>query len=346
MSKFIRMKVKAQLFSLLIFAFSCTPLMSQELLDRVQESFTGIETVSIKGSFCQTEIVSNVVNEVSLEGEIRSVRRYQDLRIRYAQSGSQLDIWIERPHSTTGQIRGLLLLSVPPQTQLMVSNLSGSISVTGVGSNATTLETLSGDVEIKNCPGALKINTTSGNINGNAIGGSVYAHSVSGHVSMQDVQGGCHLSSISGNVKVSAAFEGVELNTTSGNISLSDVVGPADVKTASGEIAVTRLKGNAVATSSSGSLRVEEVVGTLDLTTISGTIKGQQVMLTGPSKFRNGSGNIDILFSNDAETLSFDLKTVSGRLEVQGMITEKQLVKGEGPLRVTGSTTSGNQSYR
>ncbi|MCA1745363.1 MAG: DUF4097 family beta strand repeat-containing protein [Bacteroidales bacterium] len=340
------MSVKAQWFGLLILAFSYAPLMSQELLDRVEENFTGIETVSIKGSFCQTEIVSGAENQVSLEGEIRSVRRYQDLRIRYAQTGTQLDIWIERPHSTTGQIRGLLFLSVPAQTQVLVSNLSGSISVSGVGSNISTLETLSGDVEVKNSPGALKINTTSGNIHGAVIGGSVYAHSVSGNVSMKDVRGSCHLSSISGNVKVSAAFEGVELNTTSGNISLSDVVGAADVKSASGEIAVFRLKGNAVATSSSGSLRVEEVVGTLDLTTISGTIKGQQVMLTGLSKFRNGSGHIDIMFSNDPETLSFDLKTVSGRLDVRGLIAEKQLIKGDGPVRVTGSTTSGNQTYR
>ncbi len=340
------MKVTGLLFGLLFFSFSLSPLFSQELLDRVQENFKGVETVSIKGAFCTTEIVSGSDAEVSMEGEIRSVRRYQDLRIRYAQTGSQLDVWIEQPCNTTGQIRGLLMLTVPAQTRVEVSNLSGSISIDGLGNSPCTLETLSGDVELKNIMGALKVNTTSGDINGVMLGGDVYAHSVSGNITMKDIQGGCHLSSVSGNVRVSSALNGVGLSTTSGNISLADVMGIAEVRSVSGEIAVTRLKGNAVATSSSGGIRLDGVVGKLDLTTSSGAIRGQQVMLTEHSSFKNGSGNIDITLSNDPETLSFDLKTSSGRIDVYGRKSDKPLKKGDGVIRVIGVTTSGNQSYR
>jgi hypothetical protein len=340
------MRVKALLFGLLISAFSFAPLLSQELLDRVVEIFNGVEMVSIKGSFCKTEIVTGSDAEVILEGEIRSVRRYQDLRIRYVQTGSQLDVWIDHPRHSTGQLRGLLRLTVPAQTRVEVANLSGSISADGLGNNSTTLETLSGNVEVKNIMGPLKIKTTSGNINGALLGGNVSAQAVSGNISMKDVQGECQLSSISGNLRASNALNGVGLNTTSGNITLSDVIGDAELRTVSGEIVVSRLKGNAVATSSSGGIRVEEVIGLLDLTTISGAIKGQQVMLTGPSTFNNGSGNIDMMFGNDAEALSFNLKTVSGRIDVYGLTAEKQLVKGEGPISVTGATTSGNQTYQ
>lgn len=340
------MRVKALWFGLLILAFSFAPLLSQELSDRVVEIFNGVETVSVKGSFCKTEIVIGSDAEVILEGEIRSVRRYQDLRIRYAQTGSQLDIWIEHPRNTTGQIRGLLRLTVPAQTRVEVANLSGSISADGLGNNSTTLETLSGNVDVKNIMGPLKIKTTSGNINGALLGGNVSAQTVSGNISINDVQGQCALTSISGNVRATYVLNGAGLNTTSGNITLSDVVGDTEIRTVSGEIGVSRLKGNAVVTSSSGGIRVEEVVGLLDLTTISGAIKGQQVMLTGPSTFRNGAGNIDIMFANDAEALSFNLKTVSGHISVYGLMAEKQLIKGEGPFRITGATTSGNQNYR
>jgi hypothetical protein len=304
------MRVKALLFGLLISAFSFAPLLSQELLDRVVEIFNGVEMVSIKGSFCKTEIVTGSDAEVILEGEIRSVRRYQDLRIRYVQTGSQLDVWIEHPRHTTGQLRGLLRLTVPAQTRVEVANLSGSISADGLGNNSTTLETLSGNVEVKNIMGPLKIKTTSGNINGALLGGNVSAQAVSG------------------------------------NISMKDVMGDAEIKTVSGEIVLSRLKGNAVVTSSSGGIRLDEVIGLLDLTTISGAIKGQQVMLTGPSTFKNGSGNIDMMFGNDEATLSFNLKSVSGRIDLFGLIAEKQLIKGEGPIRVTGATTSGNQTYQ
>ncbi len=340
------MRVKTLWLGLLILAFSFTSLLSQELLDRINENFTGVETVSIKGSFCKTEIVTGSDAEVALEGEIRSVRRYQDLRIRYAQTGSHLDIWIEHPRNTTGQIRGLIRLTVPAQTLVEVSNLSGSISVDGLGSNTTTLETLSGNVDVKNIMGPLKVKTASGNINGALLGGRVSVQAVSGNISMKDVQGECQLTSISGNVRVSSALNGTGLNSTSGNITLSDALGNVEIRTASGEIFVSRLKGNAVVTSSSGGIRVEEVIGQLDLTTISGTIKGEQVMLTDSSNFRNGSGNIDMALGNDPETLSFKLKSVSGRIDLYGLMAEKQLTKGEGPVRITGATTSGNQSYR
>jgi len=260
--------------SRMIFALSFAPLLSQELLDRVYESFTDVETVSIKGAFCQTDIVTGSDVGVRLEGEIRSVRRYQDLRIRFAQTGSQLDIWIEQPRNATGQIRGWLLLTVPVQTRVEVSNLSGSINVDGLGSDTTNLETLSGNVDAQNITGPLKVKTASGNIHGTLLGGHVSAQAVSGNI------------------------------------------------------------------------RMKEVIGQLDLTTISGNIKGLQVMLTGPSTFRNSSGNIDMVFDNDAETLSFNLKTVSGLIDVYGLSAEKQLIKGEGPFRVTGATTSGNQSYK
>jgi DUF4097 and DUF4098 domain-containing protein YvlB len=345
-SKFIIMIIKTLLLGWLFWLFSVTTLLSQELVDRVQENFNGIETLVIKGAFCQTDIVVGSDSEVSLEGEIRSVRRYQDLRIRYEQNGTQLDVWIEHPRNTSGQLRGWLMFSVPAQTNVVVTSLSGSVSVDGLGGNSATLETLSGDVELTNCSAALKINTISGNINGMLLGGNVYAHSSSGNITLQEMQGESHLTSISGNVRVRSALNGVDLNSTSGNVSLSDVVGHAEVKSSSGNIAVSGLKGNAAVASSSGDIRIESVVGRLDLSTVSGAITGQEVMLTGHSNFQNGSGNIDVAFSNDEATLTYDLKTLSGRIEVYGHSADKQLKKGEGGIRVTGVTTSGNQNYR
>lgn len=340
------MRIIALWFGLLISVFSLSPLLAQELVDKVQESFPGIETVSIKGSFCKTEITVGSDADLTLEGEIRSVRRYQDLRIRYAQTGSQLDVWIEHPRNTSGQIRGFLLLSVPAHTRVVVSNLSGSVIVDGVGNSTTTIETLSGDVVLKNITDAVDVRTASGNINGTLIEGEVYAHSVSGNIAMKDIQGACHLVSISGNIKVSSAFNGVELTVTSGNSLLSDVIGHAGIRSVSGEIVVSRLKGKMVASSSSGGIRVEEVVGQLDLTSTSGSIRGQQVLLTDHSAFKNASGDIDITFSNDAEALSFELKTSSGRIDVYGLSADKQFKKGDGSLIVTGVTTSGDQSYK
>lgn len=181
-----------------------------------------METISVKGAFCKTEIVSGTIAEVVLEGEIRSVRRYQDLRIRYQQTGSLLDVWIEQPNNASGQIRGLLVLTVPAQTKVQVSNLSGSIRVDGVGSRLTTLETISGDVVVNNHPDSLIVHTSSGSIQGDWIGGGVLAQSVSGYITMRYVKGGCQLTSTSGHIRVLSVYNAVRIDATSGIISIEE----------------------------------------------------------------------------------------------------------------------------
>jgi DUF4097 and DUF4098 domain-containing protein YvlB len=329
---------------LMIFSFS--PLLAQELQDRVQEHFSGVETISVRGAFCKTEIVSGTIDEVLLEGEIRSVRRYQDLRIRYQQNGSLLDVWIEQPNNTSGQIKGLLVLSVPAQTKVQVSNLSGSIRVDGVGRGSTSLETISGDVVVNNHPDSLVVNTSSGNIQGDWISGGVLAQSVSGHITIRNVKGGCHLTSTSGQIRVLSAYNAVHLNGTSGKLSVEDVIGDVKANSVSGQVLVSGLKGSLMATSSSGSITVNRSVGMLDLTTISGSINGKELMITDHSMFKNASGHIEVMLNNDPESLRFDLSTLSGRLEVYGEQSEKQMQWGKGSVLVTGTSTSGNQRYQ
>ncbi|GAO29196.1 DUF4097 family beta strand repeat-containing protein [Geofilum rubicundum] len=124
------------------------------------------------------------------------------------------------------------------------------------------------------------------------------------------------------------------------------MIGDVHARSVSGQVEVSGLKGALMATSSSGAIQVDDVVGRLDLTTISGAIKGKQLVLTEDSNFKNASGNIDVMLSNDPASLRFDLKTLSGRIEVFDQKADKQIQMGSGSVLVTGTTTSGNQRYQ
>lgn len=320
-------------------------LQSQDLIDQVHESFTGIESVTVKGIFCNVEVAPGSNGTVSLEGEIRATRRYEDLRIKYTQNGSLLEVWVEQPRNIVGQVKGYLNLTVPVSTLLKVQNVSGSVQVQGVGRELLNLESVSGSIAAADIPCGANLKTVSGSIKATVVDGDLIAKTVSGSLNVNDVKGSAELSSVSGGVTGRGILKSVNASSVSGSVNLSEVFSDVKGKSVSGGIFLTDIKGNISVNSTSGSVSLTNVVGELHATSISGAIRGSGIMLTGACSFKNTSGSINLDLDNDVETLSFDLSTGSGSLEAAGSRGTKHLVVGSGPVKVNGNTASGSQKY-
>jgi hypothetical protein len=96
----------------------------------------------------------------------------------------------------------------------------------------------------------------------------------------------------------------------------------------------------------SGAITVSHVRGSLVFDSVSGSISGRGLTLTGDSSFSSVSGNIDVALATPLEELSFDLKSISGRITVGSIRTERGLRMGFGETRVRGNTISGNLSFK
>ncbi len=85
-----------------------------------------------------------------------------------------------------------------------------------------SLSSVSGDVEVDNLSGDLRVKSVSGNVTVRGAAGSVSASSVSGNVIVGDVNGGANAKSTSGNVEVEIrSLEGAEsmdFASVSGNV--------------------------------------------------------------------------------------------------------------------------------
>ena len=326
-----------------IYPLIATP---QELIDKVEKQFNNVSSINVKGAFCSVEFEEGESSTVRFDGEIRATQRYDDFRIQYEQNGDQLNVWINNiPQRIIGQIKGLLHFEVPKNSLIKVDNTSGTVSVIGVGHNNVALESVSGNISVSDIPCNISLNSTSGTIKATQINGNLIANSTSGSINVSNVSGTASVESTSGTTNVQNVTKSLKISTTSGNIKIASIYSDVTGKSNSGLLDLTGIKGNLVLNNISGEIRLSDVIGSINATTTSGSIRGNSVMITGDSNFRTTSGSINFVLLNADKALSYDLESISGNLEANGVKGSKKLVISEGAIKIKGNTTSGNQKF-
>lgn len=311
---------------------------------QVKETFPDVTSVAVEGLFCQVSIDAVAGSNVDFDGRVSSASG--ELEIKYSLSGTELKVWVEAPAKWDNSFSGSLVFKVPRSTNINVDNISGNITVKGVagkeiGAKSISgnvqasgiqsdfkAETVSGNIEVVNVDGRLSAKSVSGNVDVSQVGGVLHASTVSGGVSAKKVQGQATVTSISGGVQVLGANNQVSANAVSGGVLVRDVKGDVECKNISGTISMANV---------SGSVKAK---------TVSGSINGENLMLAGQSTFESHSGNIDMGLANPADSVSFNLKTFSGRLNARGLIGKERLQVQKGTVSVKGDSFSGDQNYR
>jgi DUF4097 and DUF4098 domain-containing protein YvlB len=337
--------MKRAFLFLLAVGFAVT-VSAQELVDKVQLSFEGVNSINVKGAFCCTEFATSGSSEVLLDGEIRGLKKDSAVKIRYSQTGTRLNIWVEYTSLRNEQLKGYLILTVPESAEVTVSNISGSVSVEGPLYGKAIVETVSGSIIVSNLKAPAELKSTSGNIKAKSVQGDVKANSVSGEINIEEVMGFGKLSTVSGSINASGIYKGTEAQTISGAIGLREVVGGGKVNSVSGNISINAGKGDFHVGSTSGTVSLTSHEGILDIETISGSIVGSSVKLTGTSSFKSKSGNIDMDLTNRQEELSFDLESTSGGITYYGIKGKKRIFSDNGNIKINGNTLSGEISFK
>ncbi|MCU4163204.1 hypothetical protein [Carboxylicivirga caseinilyticus] len=329
----------------MILTLSVSCLQAQNLLDQVNENYSNVTSVEVEGSFCSVIITGESTNDVSFTGEIYASKNY-DMKIRHNVSGGTLRVWIDRPNSISGNLKGKLEFKVPENTNIMVDNSSGSVSVEGIGQSNIRLKASSGSIKARNINSDLNISASSGSLSIEDIGGDLRAGTSSGSQRIVGVKGNVKTKASSGSIKAENIGGDLDMNTSSGGQSINMVEGNLWATATSGSLNITDVTGDVKASTSSGSMKLDRVTGAVNLSSSSGSQRGTNIKLTGASYFKASSGSVSMDFLNDVEELSFALTASSGGLNAKGSSGKKNLVIERGPIKVVGNTSSGGQSYR
>ncbi len=310
----------------------------------LKQSYQNISSVIVEGLMCQVTIETTSSDITTAEGKINASNWNDEYQFDVSQSGSELKIVVKTPRKSTGKIDGNILLKVPKSTNLNIQTISGNISVSNaegaqllfksvsgnvdlsaIKSNVKA-ESVSGDVILNQNAGNANLSAVSGNVKTSNINGSLIASSVSGMVIAKNISGVCKASSVSGELQIENADSNVNASTTSGGISLNNI---------NGDISCNNTSGN---------IKLIQTIGSLSAKTVSGNISGSSVELTADSNFNTLSGDVTISFTN-FRSLSFNLKSFSGKLNVNGTLAKDKLKVNQGSIWVNGDTFSSNQTY-
>ncbi len=319
-------------------------IQAQDVLDQVSEKYSNITAVEVEGSFCSVTVVGSSGSDVDFKGEVIGNERY-NIKIRHNVSGGTLHVWIDRPNLVSN-VKGKLEFIVPVNTNIDVNNSSGSISVENIGQVAVGLKASSGSIRARNIDSSLTAEASSGSISLADIKGDARAVTSSGSHKHSNIAGNLKANASSGSLKVEGIGGEAELGTSSGSQSVNLIAGNLYTKASSGSIKINGVTGDVKANTTSGSISLNQVTGAVSLESSSGEQRGTNIKLTGHSKFKSSSGSISMQLVNDVEELSFALSASSGSLNAKGSSGRKRLVFDRGPIKVSGVSSSGSQSYR
>nr|WP_321450197.1 DUF4097 family beta strand repeat-containing protein [uncultured Carboxylicivirga sp.] len=333
------------LFSAVLLTLPISCLRAQSLVDQASETYSNVTSIEVEGSFCSVNIVGGSSTDVSFTGEIYSSRDY-DMKIRYNMSGGTLRVWIDRPNSISGNIKGKLDFKVPENTNITVDNSSGSINVENIGQSNVRLKASSGSVRAININSDLVATASSGSLHIEGIGGDLRAGTSSGSQRIKSVQGNVKTKASSGSIKAENIGGDADLSTSSGGQSIYMVQGNLWSAATSGSLNIGDVTGDVKANTSSGGIKLDRITGAVNLSSSSGSQRGTNIKLTGASYFKASSGSVNMDLLNDVDELSFALTGSSGGLNAKGNSGRKKLVIDRGPIKVTGNTSSGSQNYR
>ncbi|NPA36483.1 MAG: DUF4097 family beta strand repeat protein [Chlorobi bacterium] len=318
---------------------------SQEIRSSVNKTFKNISNVDVEGAFCDVYITGENRNDVIFTGEIVSPKDY-DILINYETIDGTLKIWIKKPRSVRGKTKGKIQLIIPHNININVTNSSGSITVENISKSNIKLTSASGSIHVRNIDTDITMTTSSGGISVKDVTGDTHITTTSGSINVSGLNGSLYSVSSSGNQKIEGVKGNVKITSSSGSIHMNMINGNINARTASGSIMVEQANGNMIAMSSSGSIKLDNITGTINLITTSGSQRGSGIKLTGDSSFKSSSGSVNMELLNDIYELNFEIYSSSGDIYAKGTKATHKLIKGNGPIKVYGKTSSGNQSYK
>jgi len=281
---------------------------AQNVIVDTNKSYSNIKSIEVNGGWLDVTYVGGSSSEVKVEAYLESNETSQD--IVFVTLGDVLKISYERNnnnYSWNSKNKGFIKITGPQEVALQLRNSSGSMMVSNVSNEETSLKVSSGKISATGINGNLDIQATSGSLKIDGVKGNVQAGVTSGNADILNVSGD------------------VMYKSTSGSL---------DAENIDGEIDVTLTSGNA---------RLNNIgaLGLLRFT--SGNIRAENAGLGDHTSFEGTSGNFKVQTPSDLKAFNFSLRASSGNVRVGSISTGKSLEmeNGSGPW-IKGSISSGN----
>jgi DUF4097 and DUF4098 domain-containing protein YvlB len=303
------------------------PACAQQRVDVRRPTGAG-GTVDVSLTAGSVRVVAWGRNEVHVTGELgRGVER-----VELRSEGDRLYVQVVAPRGSRNVQGSDLEVRIPARKTLVVRTTSADAAVEGV-TGATTVNSVSGSVEVSGRPANVEVSTRSGDVDVDVVTDRVRVQSVSGGLEVRgEVRTEVEAQSVSGDIDVRARVGNLRAQSVSGGINAGFVGGRVEAQSVSGDINVQgqRLRGEVE--SVSGDVVIEGGLdrgGTTSISSHSGEVELRLTRGTGAEvEFTTFSGEMDL--------------SVAGARVTRTSRREREVILGRGGARVELRTFSGD----
>lgn len=218
-------------------------------------------------------------------------------------------------------------ISIPSQFNVEVYSSGGDIGINGNVYGEVVLNTMGGDINLKNVKGRTKVNTQGGDIETGEIEGALDVSTMGGDVKLGDVRGeSAKVSTMGGDIIVGKVSSGLNAVTYGGDILVKSIGGNADVRTMGGDVDLGNVSGSVNMSTNGGNLTVKSASGKVQANTYAGEIELHGI--TGSVDAKTSAGNIYVEINPSANSYS-KLYANSGSITVSLPSSAKATVEAE-----------------
>ena len=281
----------------------------------VMKELIGDVTI-IGGSSGQVELIQNFFLDVDTEKEAESA--FQKYRADVTKQGNTVRV-VGPERSRRRYVDISYEVSVPQEFNVDVETMGGEMTLKNLIGEAI-LETLGGDIEVKDVVGDQEFSTAGGEITANNVEGSILMETSGGDLELKDAKKGpFKLKTAGGEIVLLGVQGNVDASTSGGDIEARNVTGDLDLSTSGGDISLQEVVGKShSAGTSGGDVEARTVTGDVELKTSGGNV--ETFGIQGNFYGRTSGGDIEVnRVSGDAEVStaggSLELESVGGRLQ-------------------------------
>ncbi len=277
------------------------------LLDEFE--YSGIEILHIdKASIFRIEVIGGSGRKLEAQIFGSNEKRFE---VKHDKRGNELFVWVDwKTTFFNVNVRNTkMIFRVPEEIDLDIATTTGGILV-------------------ESCNGIKKLHTSTGSVKvSNSIGDIEAATSTGSHM-YEDIDGN------------------LSIRSTTGSHEYINIAGNLSVYSSTGGQRYRKIDGDIEAESSTGSIIIADQEGRLYLRSSTGSQRGENILIKSDSSFKTTTGSIEFDFLNAPESFTFDLSSGTGRITVGKSTIRGRLLFGSGRIKITGSSSTGSQTYR
>jgi len=309
----------------------------------------------INSVFCKVNIQQAEGDKSVINGKLEAMEAHDDYVINIDDNGQTLTLSFDVPTDAKSSYAGEFNVSVANDVKVIVKATSGNVTLNNLTTCNADIETVKGKITGNNVSGNVKATTQNGDIKFTKADGTLELSTSNGKVDVIDSKGSLTFDTSDGATTVNNFSGKLNAKTIAGTQTYDNIT-DCDFKLqgSTGAIKISNAEIVLNASLKMATLNLYKVKGEFHITSEKGSIissgSSNGVTLTASSDFTTTEGKINLTLINKKDELSFDLEHAHkgdiGLIAKGERTTKKQLKCGKGPIKITGRTNTGTQTYR